>query len=169
MTEAVIVVSDTSAISNLIKIDKLFILTGLFPKIVIPPAVFSEIMQLDQFDIPLQKFLEAYSRGQMETQIATDSDEELTELRRTLDKGESEAIILAGEIDADLLLMDERLGRKIAIQRGLAVIGLLGVLRLAKQEKIIESVKPLLDDLRHKAGFWFSNDLYQEVLTSVDE
>ena len=169
MTKSVIVVSDTSAISNLIKIDQLSVLTALFPKIIIPPAVFGELMQLDRFGISLQSFLEAYGRDQIQTQPATDFNEELAELRRTLDKGESEAIILAGEIKADLLLMDERLGRKIAIQRGLAVIGLLGVLRLAKQEKIIESVKPLLDDLRHKAGFWFSDGLYQEVLKSVDE
>ena len=169
MTKAVIVVSNTSVISNLIKIDKLFILTELFPEIVIPTTVFSEIMQLEQFDISLQPFLEAYRRNQIRTQTATDFSEELAELKKTLDKGESEAIILAGEIKADLLLMDERLGRKIAKQRGLAVIGLLGILRLAKREKIVVSVKPLLDDLRNKAKFWFSDDLYQEVSKSVDE
>ncbi len=169
MTKAVIVVSDTSAISNLIKIDQLSILTRLFPRVIIPPAVFGEIMQLKHFDIPLQSFLEAYSRDQIQMQTATDSDEELISLRKTLDKGESEAIILAGEIHADLLLMDERLGRKVAKERGLNVIGLLGVLSLAKREKIVVSVKPLLDKLRHEAGFWFSDGLYHDVLKSIDE
>jgi len=60
MTNVVIVVSDTSAISNLIQIDQLPILTQLFPEVIIPPAVFSEIMQLDNFGVSTRIFMDAY-------------------------------------------------------------------------------------------------------------
>ena len=165
----VIVVSDTSAISNLIQINQLPLLIKLFSEIVIPPTVFGEVMQLSQFDISVDQFVNAHKEHQIRIQEILDRFDELSELRSFLDQGESEAIILAQELKADWLLIDERLGRKAATQRGLPVIGLLGVLRLAKQENMILHIKPLLNDLKTKAGFWFSDKLYQEVLQSVNE
>jgi predicted nucleic acid-binding protein len=165
----VIVVSDTSAISNLIQIDQLSLLIKLFPEIVVPPTVYMEVMQLSKFDIPVDQFINAHSEGQIKIHGIVDPLDELFELRSFLDEGEAEAIILAQEIKADWLLIDERLGRKAAAERGLSVIGLLGVLRLAKQENMVSYIKPLLNDLKTKAGFWFSDKLYQEVLQSVNE
>lgn len=167
----VIVVSDTSAISNLIQIDQLPILTRLFPDVVIPVTVYAEVIRLNEFGISIDSFVHALSRqeGQIRIQEISDPLDELSELRTFLDRGEAEAIILAQELGADWLLIDERLGRKAATERGLSVIGLLGVLRLAKQEKIVSHIKPLLNDLKDKAGFWFSDKLYQEVLRSVNE
>lgn len=164
-----IVVSDTSAISNLILINQLPVLIELFSRVVIPPTVHVEIMQLNKFDINLDQFVNALSDDQIRVQDVLDHLEALAELRSFLDKGESEAIILAEELEADWLLIDERLGRKAATDRGIQIIGLLGVLRLAKQENLVTHLKPLLDDLRNKAGFWFSDKLYQEVLQSVNE
>lgn len=169
MTNAVIVVSDTSVISNLIQIDQLSILTRLFPQVFIPPAVFGEIMKLNNFNISTDEFTSALASKRIQLQGFVDPLNDLDGLMTTLDRGESEAIILASELEAGLLLIDERLGRKKATERGLTVIGLLGVLRLAKQEKLIPYMKPLLDDLRQKAGFWFSDSLYHEVLKSVNE
>ncbi len=165
----VIVVSDTSAISNLIQIDQLSLLIKLFPEIVVPPTVYREVMQLSKFDISVDQFINAHSEGQIKIHEIVNPLDELFELRSFLDEGEAEAIILAQEIKADWLLIDERLSRKAATERGLSVIGLLGVLRLAKQEKIVSHVKPLLNDLKDKAGFWFSDKLYQEILQSVNE
>jgi predicted nucleic acid-binding protein len=165
----VIVVSDTSVIINLILINQLPLLINLFSEVVIPPASFGEIMQLNKFHINLDEFVKAKSEGRISIGSIFDDSDELAELRSFLDKGESEAIILAQELDADWLLIDERLGRKAATDRGLKIIGLLGVLRRAKQENLVSLLKPLLDDLRNKAGFWFSDNLYQEVLQSVNE
>lgn len=167
----VIVVSDTSAISNLIQIDQLSILTKLFPDIVVPVTVYAEVIRLNEFGISINQFVYALSKdeGQIRIQEILDPLDELSELRSFLDQGEAEAIILAQELRADWLLIDERLGRKAATERGLPVIGLLGVLRLAKQENLVSHIKPLLNDLKTKAGFWFSDKLYQEVLQSVNE
>jgi predicted nucleic acid-binding protein len=65
--------------------------------------------------------------------------------------------------------MDERRGRAIAARLGLKYIGLLGVLVAAKQKGIITSIKPALDELITKAGFWITKDLYARLLSTVGE
>ena len=86
-----------------------------------------------------------------------------------LDEGEAEAIALAKELATDLLLLDERRGRAIASCFGLRFIGLLGVPIEAKQRGCLLTVKPVLDDLVAKAGFWVSQQLYTRVLQAAGE
>lgn len=74
-----------------------------------------------------------------------------------LDAGEAEAIALAADVKADLILMDERRGRRYAARLGLRPLGLLGVLIKAKRDGVVTAVKPILDDLISKAGFWIGS------------
>ena len=78
-------------------------------------------------------------------------------------------IALAIELKADLVLIDERLGRNIASRFGQKCIGILGMLMEAKHRGIIASVKPVVDDLITAAGFWVRNDLYLKVLREAGE
>lgn len=90
-------------------------------------------------------------------------------LQIEVDAGEAEAIALAVELKADLLLLDERRGRTIASRLGLKFIGLLGVIIEAKHRGLVSTVKPILDSLIAKAGFWITGDLYARVLQAAGE
>ena len=160
-----IVVSDTSPISNLILIQRLDILNELYEEIIVPPAVDNEIRALEGLGKNIHEYLAASW-----IKILTPSDLiKVADLQNRLDQGEAQAITLALELKCGLLLMDERIGTKIAREEGLITIGLVGVLVKAKHSGVIETVAPLLDDLRTKAGFWLGSELESAVLTQVNE
>lgn len=144
-----IVVSDTSPVSNLILIRRLGILQKLFTEIIIPPAVDAEVRALKQFGTNLSD----YENANWIKVIEPVNRQKVQLLQTNLDDGEAQAIALALEINCDLLLMDERIGTKIARQEGLQTIGLVGVLVKAKEERIILKVSEILDELRIKAVF----------------
>ncbi len=160
-----IIVSDTSPIANLIQIGALNILHQLFGRVIIPPKVEEEVLALKMFGVDLSVF----ENSNWIEVISPKNLVLLNEMRIELDEGESEAIVLAKELNADYILIDERLGTKKAHEVLLQTIGLLGVLIKAKNEKHIEKVKPILDALINDAGFWIGSKLYQTVLNSVGE
>ena len=86
-----------------------------------------------------------------------------------LDIGESEAIALALEIDAELLLLDEKDARRVAKKRGLKRTSVLGVLREANSRGLASEIRPLIEKLRNQVDFWLSESLCDEVLQSVGE
>ena len=77
--------------------------------------------------------------------------------------------MLAIELRADALLIDEKKGRKIAQEYGIIITGLLGIFIEAKKEGFINKVKPTLDRLIFEAGFRISPKLYQAILEKVGE
>jgi predicted nucleic acid-binding protein len=93
----------------------------------------------------------------------------VTALRRDVDLGEAESVALSLELAADLVLLDEREGRHAAERLGLKVVGTAGVLLEAKAAGAISSVQPHLDALRHTAGFYLSDPVYRQVLVLAGE
>ena len=84
------------------------------------------------------------------------------EFRRTLDLGEAATLSYAVERDADLVLLDEREGRQVARRHELSTTEAIGILLRAARNDVID-LQAELDALR-SAGFWISDDLYNEVL-----
>lgn len=153
------VVSNTSPIINLACIGQLDLLPALYETLVIPPAVFHETT-VALPNAPGAAAVRAASWIQCR-EIANQSL--VASLRLELDPGEAEAIACALEGQASLLLIDERRGRSVAKQLGLSVIGLVGVLLLAKRRGLVAQICPLLEGLRQHAGFWMSDALYARV------
>jgi predicted nucleic acid-binding protein len=159
------IISNTSPIINLACIDRLDLLPSLFGKIVIPDAVFYEIAVAvpnapGASDVRMAPWIHRHS---VVNQLLVAS------LCLELDPGEAEAIACALEANARLLLIDERRGRLVAQRLGLSVMGLVGALLLARKQGLIESIRPLLDDLRRVAGFWVSDALYHRALYDAGE
>ena len=83
--------------------------------------------------------------------------------------GEAEAIELARELRADRLLIDERNGCKLPVQEGLPVIGLPGVVLLAKRKNFITSARHFLQGLDQEAGTYLAPDVREAELKSLNE
>ena len=86
-----------------------------------------------------------------------------------LDQGEAAAIALAAERQASLLLMDELRGRTVAKRFGIPTLGLLGILKRAKQRGLVPAIAPILDTLEQQAGFWVGTALRERVLREAGE
>jgi hypothetical protein len=160
-----IVVSNTSPITNLAAIAQLALLQNLYSSIIIPDAVFRELTEVLSAVPGTQ---EVQTLDWIQTQQVTDSVL-VVSLREELDAGEAEAIVLALELRADLLLLDERRGYQVASRFGLNVQGVLGVLLAAKSRGFLPSIQPILDELIGSAGFWVSPAVYQRTLQIADE
>ncbi len=161
------IISDTSVITNLISIEHLFLLKTLYNRVIIPQAVYQELLRyhpliLDELQAETPPIFE------IKTVIDREKIDELKQQAK-LDEGESEAIILALELKTDLLLIDERRGRAEAQRLGIRITGLLGVLLEGKARGFVVSVKPLMDLLIENSTFWISPVLYDRILALAGE
>lgn len=126
-------------------IDYLQLLAQLYNQVTIPEAVYRELADIEP---PVPGTLEVQTANWLKVKQVVDRKfvEHLID-EVSLDSGESEAIALALELDADLLLIDERRGRAEADRLGIKITGLLGILVEAKQKNLIVAVKPLMNAL----------------------
>lgn len=163
-----IVISDTTPIITLSKIKRLDLLQKLFKNILIPQAVYSELTSNVQF----QNEADAINDAKY-IQVVDVYDVKAVELLRRatgLDLGESEAIIFTDNCKAELLLIDEVKGRKVAKQMGLSVMGTLGILMAAYNEKFISSdeIKEYIIVMK-KVGRHISDKLYAQLIDLIEK
>lgn len=153
LNSEIIIISDTSCLILLHKIDELELLDKLGKNVFITQIVKREFGQKlpdwikikDPYDKHYQKMLEM-----------------------DLDEGEASAIALSFEIDNSILILDDLKGRKIADKLNLRYSGTFGLILRAKQVGIIESVKPILDKIR-KTNFRFSEKIFDSILEQSGE
>ncbi len=161
------VVSNTSPVMNLAIIGQLSLLNQQFGEIWIPTAVLEELRVEE--DLPGSRAVRrALEIGWVRVEEA--KDRTLAQvLQRDLDKGEAEAIVLALQMEARRILLDEREGRRIAKSLGLDVTGVLGVLLRAQHEGALSSLRESMDELRRRAGFHIGTALYIDLLGESGE
>ena len=160
--EEFLVVSNSSVIIALARIFRLDLLEKLFGKILIPEAVWREIAaegKPGHEKIMRANFIHIGKAGNRRL---------VTLLEEFVDSGEAEAIVLALELNADILLVDDHDARDLAKKLGLQVMGTLGVIALAKYRRLIPDAKPIIDTLV-ESGFWISRRLLEEFLRELGE
>ena len=158
-----IVVSDTTPLISLLKINRTDLLEKLFGDVLIPQAVFDERFQLEADQIRQKEFIVVKP---------VNNPESVSILKRAtgLDQGESEAIVLTDELKADLLLMDEAKGRNVSAQMGLRIMGTIGILMAAYEEHELTSdeVRECVDGLQ-RAGRHIGQRHYQMLLSKLKD
>jgi uncharacterized protein len=159
-----LVVTDTSPVRALLHLNLLQLLGNLYAEVLIPPAVYGELVAPGSGLRPIPRESIAFLHVQ-----SPRDQQRITELRRRLDSGESEAIALALEVGADALLIDESEGRRVARELGIATTGALGVLLQAKQRALVLQIAPLLDQLQNELQFFVSAELRARVLREAGE
>ena len=157
-------VSNSTPLIHLAKIGRLELLREFFGEVLIPEAVYRECV-IEGKGSEDAKLIE----NAVWIRVERIRDERLKRsLMIELDEGESEAIVLAIEKGAGILLMDDYDGREIARALGLKTTGTIGILLRAKFEGKIESIKDELDKLK-ETGFWLSEELYERILEEAGE
>ena len=154
-----LLIADTSPLISLILVKKFDILAKFFPNYVIPEAVWNELNSHNEIH---------------------DFDKELTELSKKvrqvknylplsgIDKGETEAIILYKELDADFLLIDDKRARQTADAMNINCIGALAILYKAKQKKNIKELRPVFQQLLNMKRF-YSKSYLNLFLSKAEE
>lgn len=157
------VVSDTSPLRCMHHLGRIDLLGALYGEILVPPAVADELRsphgELPSIDIA----------GMPGVRMQRPRDaEQVRNLERSLHRGEAEALALAVELQATIII-DEQDGRAAARRLGLKTVGVLGVLVLAKRAGLVEAVSPLINRLERELGFFVSRRLRDEVTRSAGE
>lgn len=150
------VVADTSPLIVLHQVGQLSLLQRLFGEIHIPPGV-AEELRPGMAETPAWVVVRPLAHP-----IASEI------LRASQGKGESEALALAMEIRAELVIVDDRPARRLAANLGFSVVGTAGILLRAKQLGVIPEVGPLLDEMIGQ-GFRLSAAIREKVLTDAGE
>jgi predicted nucleic acid-binding protein len=153
------VISNSTPIIALLRIGRLGILEKLYGAVIIPEAVHEEITVKDASALDGVEWIDVRNIANIAAKEA---------FAATLHDGEVEVMLLAKEIGADLIIMDDGLARKHAKYLDLTVTGTVGVLLRAKRDGIINEIRPVLDDLVGQ-GFYISDDVFREVLRLAGE
>lgn len=159
-----IAVVNTSPIVYLSSINQLSLLKKLFNEIYIPDAVKQELLSggRDSFGVKEIKTEKWLKTKKIKNKLAKEY------LLTEIDDGEAEVIILTEELKTGTIIMDDKLGKRVAKLRGIKVVGTLRILVAAKEKGLITAVKPLIEKLK-ESGFWLSNNVYRAILREARE
>jgi len=158
------IVCNTSPLILLAKIHRVGLLAQLYGEVIIPASVLEEMEakpgnEVEQVRTLLQS---------QEFRLQRARERTLDEVPLDLGAGEREAIALALEVKADLVILDDQQGRDSARERGLPVTGTVGILIEARERRLIPSVRHELDHLV-EVGMWIDEPFYHRILQEFGE
>ena len=160
-----IVISNASPLIGLCGIGSLSILEKLWGEIIIPDAVYKEVV-LNAAGKPGADMIADACKRWIKV-LSVNSKNEVDALQAILDEGESEVIALGQELRADLLLLDNREPRLFAGEVNLKVIGVVGIIKLAWQRALI--TKPIDELCKLKLnGFWIDDKIIERVKSDIE-
>jgi len=154
-----IAVSNTTPLRYLIAIEHERLLGELFKKVVVPVAVYEELTDAKTPENVRRRVLSRPSW----LEIRPVGEIPASAFPVMLHRGEREAILLAELLRADVLLIDEQIGRSIALSRNLPLSGTLGVLERADKMGLVSDFPRLFGQLKAR-GFFFAESLHQQLL-----
>jgi len=157
-------VTDTSPVRALHCLGRVDLLGDLYELVFVPPAVVGELGRATRTSPAIDVIQFPWLR--------IEAPRDLSRVKHAwpdLDAGETEAIALALELNATLLLIDERKGDRCARRLGLTTIGILGVLLEARRRSRVDAVLPLVDRLVAELDFFVSPALRREIALLADE
>jgi hypothetical protein len=163
-----VVISDASPLVHLSAVRRFELLRHLYPRLLVPPAVWAEVTVAGRNRPGAAELKEAVRTGWIELRAPLASGVARPELC-ALDAGEAEALALALEMSADLVLLDELRGRAVARALGVRAIGTLGVLIEAKQRGLIRSFRDELEQVRLRSQLQLTPELEQLALRLAGE
>lgn len=155
---------NTSPLILLGKIGQLDLLWQLYDEVIIPTAVLDEIAAKPGKEA---KRIRALIRSRR-FRLGRATKRALKGVPGDLGAGEREALALAVERRADLVVLDDQQGRRVARERGLAVTGTIGILLEARERGLISSLRGELDRLI-EAGLWINEVFYHRILQEFGE
>lgn len=158
-----IVISDSSSLIAIGAVGHLDVLRSLYREVAVPQAVWNEVTS------PNRPGAVAIGQAEWIRVVPVSNRSVINQLTRPVGAGEAEAIALAIQLNADVLLIDERRARKVAVELGLPVTGILGVLLEAKSQGLIAAVKPILDQMEATVAFRLKRSLYDATLRAAGE
>ena len=157
MNADLMVVSDTTALTTLMKAGLESVLLRLFEKVIIPEAVAKELLQ---FHTTVPTWCEIH---------CLEDHALLPAVTMRVDIGEAEAICLALELKADAILLDDRKGKREAEARGLLCLSLPAVLLEAKRQGWIPSLKEALACLAQRGHYRLKSTVVEALLRQAGE
>lgn len=148
-----VIISDTSCLLVFTNAGRLALLRDLYQAVLITNVIKAE------YGLALPEWI----------RVADPSDKDRADRSSSImDACEASAIALALDRTDAKLIMDDMKGRRLAIELGITITGILGVLKAANDKALIPAMAPVLEDLR-KAGLWLSDELDRAVLAEAGE
>lgn len=156
------VVSNSTPLIAMSRINKIDLLRVLFNNIIVPGAVYNEVVSEGAGRPGVKEVANASWIIKIEVQNLL----AVSILQMDLDRGEAEAVVLAKELGADYLLLDEKKARRVARNSGVKHMGTVGILGLAAKKGLISDLDDTFDKLEQN-GFRFTEEVRKKVKEEI--